>query len=341
LEGAHAFAACLRCHNDRGPVTSFSSRGCGGCHPDPHKSTMGFDCARCHEQNSWRPTGTFSNHAQTRFPLTGLHATVECEKCHTRARAGDFKGAPTDCYSCHSAEFQRAPQHITMNFSHDCQSCHTTATWASARFDHSKLGPNPDCYSCHANDFPRGPNHVSGNFSHSCANCHNTTSWASAGFNHSSLGPNPDCYSCHANDFTGAQNHVARNYPHTCANCHNTATWSGATFSHSALGANPVCYSCHSSDYQQGPNHASMSYPTTCQDCHNTTSWTGAVLNHQFPIRGHHNVDCTLCHQGGNTTSFTCLSCHEHRQSSMDSKHNGVSGYHYESLACYQCHPHG
>jgi hypothetical protein len=30
LEGRHAEAACLRCHNDRGPVTAYVAHGCGG-----------------------------------------------------------------------------------------------------------------------------------------------------------------------------------------------------------------------------------------------------------------------------------------------------------------------
>jgi hypothetical protein len=30
LEGAHVTAFCVRCHNDRGPVKTFSVRGCAG-----------------------------------------------------------------------------------------------------------------------------------------------------------------------------------------------------------------------------------------------------------------------------------------------------------------------
>ena len=69
LQGAHAQAACLRCHNDRGPVSAYLARGCGGCHPDPHASTLGMDCEKCHEQTSWRPTGSIADHARTGFHL--------------------------------------------------------------------------------------------------------------------------------------------------------------------------------------------------------------------------------------------------------------------------------
>ena len=89
LEGAHADASCLRCHNDRGPARLFSARGCGGCHIDPHKSTMGRDCTRCHGQESWQLRTTqgrqVADHARTRFPLTGMHAVLRCDQCHLKA----------------------------------------------------------------------------------------------------------------------------------------------------------------------------------------------------------------------------------------------------------------
>jgi len=40
LSGTHAMAACLRCHNDRGPVRAYTALGCGGCHHDPHASAL-------------------------------------------------------------------------------------------------------------------------------------------------------------------------------------------------------------------------------------------------------------------------------------------------------------
>lgn len=101
---AHAWASCLRCHNDRGPVVSFAARGCGGCHPDPHTSSLGLDCERCHEQINWRPTGLIAEHARTRFPLFGAHAVAPCESCHPGAAAGQFRGAPVECDLCHRAD---------------------------------------------------------------------------------------------------------------------------------------------------------------------------------------------------------------------------------------------
>src|SRR6185436_10029293 len=71
LNGAHARASCIRCHNDRGPVATFSSRGCGGCHEDIHTGELGTDCTRCHQEVSWEPVGQYELHYHTRFPLTG------------------------------------------------------------------------------------------------------------------------------------------------------------------------------------------------------------------------------------------------------------------------------
>ena len=34
LHGAHVDAACLLCHNDRGPVSHYAAQGCAGCHAD-------------------------------------------------------------------------------------------------------------------------------------------------------------------------------------------------------------------------------------------------------------------------------------------------------------------
>lgn len=294
LEGAHSRAMCLRCHNDRGPAKAYAARGCAGCHVDPHRNQMGFECKRCHSQDDWRPANAIAQHAQTPFPLTGMHAALQCEQCHQRASAGDFKGAPINCVSCHQDKFQQAPNHVAMHFPTTCLNCHTTVVWSSARFDHSGLGPNPVCMTCHQQDYQRATNHVSQNFPTTCQNCHNTNTWNGAVFNHSFLGPSPNCYSCHQPDYQRATNHAAKSYPTTCANCHNTVAWTGATFNHSFLGASPNCYSCHQPDFQRATNHVSQNYPTTCATCHNTVAWTGATFNHSFLGT---NPNCYSCHQ--------------------------------------------
>jgi hypothetical protein len=268
LNGAHSRAACLRCHNDRGPVDVYVSRGCGGCHADPHQSVLGLDCTRCHGENRWRPEGLIAEHARTSFPLSGSHLSVPCEGCHERGPAGDFRGEPLQCDLCHQDDLARA----------------------------------------------QNPNHIAAGLTRDCQKCHSATSWGSSGFNHGF--------------FPLIGGHAGLN----CNDCHGSGTF---------FGLSPACFSCHADEYAAAPNHASLGFPTTCQNCHSIITWQGAVFNHQFPLNGPHNVDCTICHQGGNTNTYTCLVCHEHRQTKMDADHSEVGGYSYNSIACYTCHPNG
>ncbi len=90
LLGAHAEARCLRCHNDRGPVAVFTARGCGGCHEDVHTGDLGLQCTTCHRESTWQPVGQIELHAQTRFPLDGVHAMTSCRRCHPGAPVGEL-----------------------------------------------------------------------------------------------------------------------------------------------------------------------------------------------------------------------------------------------------------
>lgn len=406
LEGAHAQAACLRCHNDRGPVQVYVMRGCGGCHPDPHTATLGLDCQKCHDQMSWQPTGLIAEHAQTRFPLSGAHVAAPCESCHTGATAGQFRGAPTECDLCHQADLARAtvPDHATNGWITNCDRCHMPVAWERAYIAHDffplvgghagldcmqchtsgTLGSIPsDCYSCHATDYQQAPEHVALAFPTECAECHAITAWTPATYQHAAfaltgghaglacaechtsgtLGTIPsDCYSCHADDYQQAPDHVTQSFPTTCEQCHNTSAWLPAAYEHTTFpltgghagldctqchtsgtfGPIPSnCYSCHATDYQQAPDHAILAFPQTCEQCHSTSAWLPATFDHPFPLTGDHNVLCTQCHTSGSTSTFTCLTCHEHNQSDTDEDHDEVSGYIYNSQACYQCHPSG
>ena len=101
LEAAHAQAACLRCHNDRGPVAAYVARGCGGCHGDPHGAALGSDCQKCHGQGNWKPVGPAARDIQTRFHLVPAHAVPPCASCHTEPGVDRPKIGPAQCGSCH------------------------------------------------------------------------------------------------------------------------------------------------------------------------------------------------------------------------------------------------
>ena len=110
-----------------------------------------------------------------------------------------------------------------------------------------------------------------------------------------------------------------------------------------------TCYGCHATAYNtaNSPNHISAGFPTDCVTCHGQSQWTPANWDHDdmyFPIfSGQHEGEwdqCSDCHTNANNYSvFTCLTCHH--QNSTNSEHNGVSGYQYNSNACYACHPNG
>jgi hypothetical protein len=57
------------------------SPSCIPCHSDPHKGQLGNECTKCHNVKSWKAAKDF-DHSKTRYPLTGLHIKVPCEKCH-------------------------------------------------------------------------------------------------------------------------------------------------------------------------------------------------------------------------------------------------------------------
>ena len=174
---------------------------------------------------------------------------------------------------------------------------------------------------------------------------------ASTNPNHTSLGIPTTCNTCHTinPNWTPATFGIHNNYyvlagAHVsvaCVTCHN-GNYNNSTPN--------TCVGCHLTNYNgtTNPNHAASQFPTTCTDCHTQTAWTPANWNHDglyFPIySGKHNGKwntCADCHTNpANYAVFTCItSCHA--QSTTNSHHQGVSGYSYNSAACYSCHPRG
>ncbi|MCC7011477.1 MAG: hypothetical protein IT454_02845 [Planctomycetes bacterium] len=137
LRGAHARAACLRCHNDRGPVMDFAARGCAGCHEDVHLAQLGSSCEDCHQEWSWQPEGQIALHRRTRFPLVGVHAVTSCQRCHEGAELGRFVPLDVECVSCHRDDLARAtfPDHIALGYVDRCDRCHLPRTWDQAETD--------------------------------------------------------------------------------------------------------------------------------------------------------------------------------------------------------------
>ena len=135
LEGAHARAQCLRCHNDRGPVAAFAADGCIGCHADVHFGELDSRCVSCHTQDTWRPYGQVELHSRTRFPLVGVHAVTACRRCHVGAEVGNFVPTDTECVTCHASDLLRTTNHVGLGRVDRCDRCHMPTRWEQAEVD--------------------------------------------------------------------------------------------------------------------------------------------------------------------------------------------------------------
>ena len=423
LVGGHAGLDCADCHKSAavGQFQGLSTQ-CYSCHQNtfqqttaPNHITAGFgtQCELCHTINTW--TGAKFDHAAppANFPLTGMHATLDCTACHL---GGKYQGTPAACVGCHLSDFQKAsnPNHVALALPQTCQTCHTTASWSPATFNHDSVGfpltgghanlqcdqchkagnfslTTTACVSCHLKDYnnTNNPNHVKVGIPQQCELCHGTSNWTTATFNHASTGwpltgahsnlqcsqchgtsnynlTNTACVSCHLADYTATNNpnHASVNFPQQCDVCHSTSAWSPATFNHNntvfpLTGAHTSvpcanchlknnytsvptdCYSCHQAQYTgtNNPNHIAAGFPTTCAVCHSTTSWAGAIFNHTWFDKNHGSANgvCATCHTNPSDYSvFQCTNCHT--KGNTDSQHQGVSGYVYNSVNCYQCH---
>jgi hypothetical protein len=138
LAGAHAKTSCRACH--RVDFKTQLANTCAGCHRDRHAGEFGTHCEGCHTESDWRVT-LFGGegHRRTAFPLLGKHAAIPCHECHGDMRDRTFLRAPLQCDGCHRADYERAAassiDHVAAGFSTDCQSCHTSWSFAPARFE--------------------------------------------------------------------------------------------------------------------------------------------------------------------------------------------------------------
>jgi hypothetical protein len=185
---------------------------CSGCHTKDYNSTTnpnhqaaGFPmtCDVCHNTTAWIPASF--NHNNTGWPLTGAHVNVPCTSCHVN---NVYAGTPTDCYSCHKADYQGTtnPNHVAAMFPTTCQTCHTTTSWAGATFNHTwfpiysgtHAGVWSSCGDCHVN---------SSDYSvYSCITCH-THDKANTDPHHDGVSGYvynaTSCYHCHQNGTAG------------------------------------------------------------------------------------------------------------------------------------------
>lgn len=301
----------------------------------PHGESFKANCDDCHKTDGWKvdlKTVSF-DHNKTRFPLIGQHQSANCKQCHTSL---EFADAKTDCNSCHTDFHEQT-------VGPDCSRCHTPKSWTvtnitqlhqQSRFPLLGAHKTADCRECHKNLMSSS-----------------TSASPTASFlRFDPLGV--QCYDCHKANYESTTNpkHEPVNYPpDNCTLCHkqNAFSWK---FNHGTITGE--CKDCHIDNYNTttNPNHTSLNFPTSCKDCHTTESWKPAEYRDHdaisFPIySGNHAGEwnsCTDCHKNpADYGQFTCIDCHEHSSGKTDGNHDGVSGYEYNSAACYACHPTG
>lgn len=211
LTGAHEATPCLSCHSSgiSAPITNTT---CGSCHLDAHGGRLGMYCEGCHDTNSWKGAYDPDIHRKSNFPLSGAHAFLPCQECHSVADERLVISAAASCASCHQADYLRASRssidHQASGFDSNCQSCHATWTFKPARFiEHDSCfritgGPHRSvgCGDCHDRTTGLVRTGACATSTYDCIDCHEHSEGITLrqhsgvpGYEYRS----PKCYSCH------------------------------------------------------------------------------------------------------------------------------------------------
>jgi hypothetical protein len=346
LEGKHAEVSCEMCHTPahirpaerpqikiRDLTKSWLglTKDCVSCHEDPHAGRLGEDCTQCHNFSDWKAASGF-DHSKTRYPLTGLHAQVACEKCHTPGPRGEARLtglAFGSCKDCHQDPHRGS-------FMQTCESCHTTNGWSSVRmpasFDHSKtdfplLGKHETvgCADCHGGgDFKKSIAHAR------CMDCH--TPDPHSGQFRQRAGGGAECASCHNEEgfkpsTYSVEEHARSAYPlegkHSevaCSECH---TPPGVAMKFKI--AFDRCTDCHADEHRG--QFDSAPHQNRCEDCHDLHGFRPG----RFTLTRHQETPFALA---GAHIAVPCLDCH---------KPTLIAGartmqFHFTNQACSACH---
>jgi hypothetical protein len=347
LEGKHAPLDCKQCHKpdritpaerrtiavkDLSRTYLGLTRSCLSCHVDEHRGQLSKDCQNCHGISTWKSTEGF-DHAKTKYPLTGAHEKVVCQKCHVAVEGPKpyikYTGISfQNCVSCHADPHHRA-------FANTCQSCHMTASWRQfrgiAKFDHSKtnfplLGKHGTvfCEKCHRDpDFKKPIPHAK------CMDCHQDPHRGQFR-ERKTVG---ECSECHdvkgfkPSLFTVAM-HAAAKYPlegqHekvACSKCHIPK---GADTVFKIIST--ACLACHV-DVHKG-QFAGSPHKNRCEDCHTVQSFHSA----KFTLAQHNQTRFPLT---GAHIAVQCDACHKPRGKEVSA---APVNYRFEDRSCTACH---
>jgi len=314
LTGFHQIVDCAKCHPDR--RFKLGEARCESCHAkdDAHAGVLGTDCAKCHETSGGAPK--FDHDRDTSFVRDGVHARIECARCHFLPAPGTAErkalakegqaavsppGAPLDlsfrsggtrCIDCHPDPHRvRTARGEPL----ECAECHGAETWK----DPPRNGPHAK------SGFTLGGAHTVLD----CGLCHTGAGRLT--------GRAESCGGCHVQDDLHAGT-----FGNACGDCHEQSSWHLTRFSHMSTGfvlegihrtldcrgchqagnyfIGKRCYHCHLGDYRTAPWHqafeigAQKDKPTAfigdwrpgrppstvdCGECHNQFVWTSAYAN--------------------------------------------------------------
>jgi hypothetical protein len=352
LLGKHAGLACNQCHKpehisaaerstirvkDLSRTYLGLSQSCSSCHQDPHKGRLGHNCAQCHNYGDWKQTSQF-DHGKSRYPLTGLHEKVACQKCHTPGADNKprWVGLPFGkCLDCHSD-----PHHGSFA-QQSCHSCHTTSGWKRVQtatlaesFDHSKtkyplVGKHQtvDCLLCHVKGDFKKPLAFA-----KCTDCHRPDPHGGQFAKRKDAG---ECSACHSLDgwkpsTFGLKEHQASAYPlqgkHTAVNCAKCHIPRGKdTLYQIKFGR---CLDCHADEHQG--QFAAAPHLNRCETCHTLMGWRPST----FTLARHNETRFLLT---GSHIAVPCNECHK-PAAYAPAQPKPVVVYHWRDSSCTTCH---
>jgi len=371
----HATVACEKCHAPANMVPALRglikkkdlpaslmglSQTCVTCHEDIHKGQLGPDCQTCHNITDWKQAKQF-DHSKTKYPLTGKHAQVACEKCHFPSgpeKTVKFTGIKfAACSDCHSDPHKG-------EFKGTCESCHTTASWkqiiSGMQFDHSKTkyplqGAHikVGCSECH----------VGGDFKKQlafaqCINCHTVDPHKGQFQARASKG---ECAECHKVDawkpsLFGVKEHATSKYAlegkHAAVACDKCHTPAGKDTQYKVKFA--ACLDCHKDEHDK--QFAAAPYQNRCEDCHTVKDFhrsTFTIAKHQktrYALTGAHvAVACAECHKAGlagrtdkilpfHFEDSTCTACHSDPHKGEFKDRMAAKRSNGKTMGCEACH---
>lgn len=267
LSGKHDATACADCHSTKKPVAKRYRRldfdACTDCHKDSHtgqfKDRDGGECNVCHTTDGFTRTSFgITEHATSRFALTGGHEAAPCAACHTDKRPRlDWQVAKQTCGDCH--ENPHGSQFEKEMLAGGCGSCHTAVAWDIPNIAHDS--------------WPLTGAHKTVR----CEQCH-TPSEADkrAGAGVSYKEAPRECEGCHE-DLHMGQFRLSEPKK-ACTDCHTTTSFKLPNFDHVARTgytlqgkhAKVACNGCHvPTQLSNGQSTLLWRLPyDDCKDCH-------------------------------------------------------------------------